>query len=341
MSKLQEVFDLDRFSKEFDISGNKFLNLIQRYGQPHRFYHNFKHVKSLLDQIKDLSKLDSDQKYILGIVALFHDVVYSPFRDDNEEMSVAYFNKFVKEEPSVANEVRQIILDTKTHQPSTELSKVFCILDTKILRSKSLAELLQWEDSIFKEYQSYPLPMYKTKRIQFLEKHYDQNPTLKDLAECISTKVYKFGLYPGSFDPFHLGHLNILQKAENLNFDKVVVALGKNPDKDHSNFEEGIKTVRGQLGFRRVVGYESLLVDFLEIFDNDITVVRGLRSGNDLSYEMNQLRVLEDLSNNRDLKTVMIIGSREYSHISSSMVRGLSKFENDDHLNYLPAKYVF
>jgi phosphopantetheine adenylyltransferase len=92
--------------------------------------------------------------------------------------------------------------------------------------------------------------------------------------------------------------------------------------------------------FHEVVSYDGLLSDFLRTIDYaDVTVIRGLRNGYDLEYEMNQLRVLEDYG--CSLPVAYFLCSKETSHISSSMIRGLDKFPNGDIKRYIPTKYNY
>lgn len=145
------------------------------------------------------------------------------------------------------------------------------------------------------------------------------------------------GVYPGSFNPFHKGHMNILEKAENI-FGKVIVARGINPEKPNSEW-----SIPKELSDRvTVMTYDGLLTDFIESviqkereewFDAKVTVIRGLRNSVDLQYEMNQYRYFQDLMPN--IQMVSIFCDKEYEHISSSGIRLLSKYGNDKIKDYL------
>ncbi len=142
------------------------------------------------------------------------------------------------------------------------------------------------------------------------------------------------GVYPGSFNPFHKGHYNILMKAENI-FDRVIVARGINLEKPKSEWE-----IPRQVSDRvEVTSYDGLLTDFIgEIMkplnSNDkVTVIRGLRNSVDLQYEMNQYRYFQDLMPR--LQMVSIFCDKEYEHISSSGIRLLKQYGWDKIKNYL------
>ena len=138
-----------------------------------------------------------------------------------------------------------------------------------------------------------------------------------------TTKIIKkrLGIYPGSFNPFSIGHLDILEKAEKL-FDEVIVAVGNNPDKKSEINVVG--TLKRNLVGKSVEGYDGFLIDYVykkEAEGYDVTIVRGLRNGSDLDYEINILRVLED--QNPCVKMIFIPCNRRLGHVSSSMIRGM------------------
>jgi pantetheine-phosphate adenylyltransferase len=140
-------------------------------------------------------------------------------------------------------------------------------------------------------------------------------------------------VFPGTFNPFTIGHLNILEKAEGV-FGKgnVIVAYGINPEKV-SDVESYIKNVKSEcerltqkIG-RDVVTYDGFLHNFVDSLENEcdnVVVVRGLRNGDDLDYEVNQLRFISDFKPN--IKTIFITCDAQYEHISSSAVRKLIQF---------------
>lgn len=145
------------------------------------------------------------------------------------------------------------------------------------------------------------------------------------------------GIYPGSFNPFHKGHYNILTKAEKI-FDRVIVARGINPEKSKSDWD-----IPRQVSDRvEVTTYEGLLTDYVESvltkereewFDVKVTVIRGLRNSVDLQYEMNKYRYFQDLM--PSLQMVSIFCDKEYEHISSSGIRLLKPYGWDKIKNYL------
>lgn len=141
----------------------------------------------------------------------------------------------------------------------------------------------------------------------------------------------KIGIYGGSFNPFTKGHLNILQKAERiLGKGNVIVAIGCNPAKTSivDNTERANK-LANSLG-SPVISYSTFLHELIlqkEAEGYEVVLVRGLRNGEDLAYEENQLKFIHEfLPKDYYLNTIFLMSDEEYKHISSSAVRQLEAF---------------
>ena len=133
------------------------------------------------------------------------------------------------------------------------------------------------------------------------------------------------GIYPGSFNPFHLGHYDILLKAEAI-FDRVIIARGINPEKGKPTYE-----LPKKLEDRPIMEYTGLLTDLIKSLEYDVTVIRGLRNATDLQYEITQYRFLEELMPN--IKMVSIFCDKKYEHISSSAIKMLAVYgKGEDYL---------
>lgn len=160
-------------------------------------------------------------------------------------------------------------------------------------------------------------------------------------------------LFPGSYNPFHQGHFNILEKAEKIFGEgSVRICLGVNPDKINSDKkEEYLKELESkcllleQKIFKNklqkssekvpvktpVEFYSGFLHDHVSFWENkgfNVVVVRGLRNGDDLDYEVNQMRFIEDFK--KGVSTTFIVCDKEYEHISSSSIRKLEQFAGPD-----------
>lgn len=141
------------------------------------------------------------------------------------------------------------------------------------------------------------------------------------------------GIYPGSFNPFHQGHYNVMLKAEKI-FDKVIIARGVNLEKPPSEW----KMPKQVSNRAEVILYGGLLTDCVEDVihqykDAKVTVIRGLRNSVDLQYEMNQYRYFQDLM--PAIQMVSIFCDKEFEHISSSGIRLLSNYGNDKIKKYI------
>lgn len=142
----------------------------------------------------------------------------------------------------------------------------------------------------------------------------------------------RIALFPGSFDPFTAGHLNILKRALTM-FDEVVVAIGVNIDKRgfFSN-EKKMDIIRqateGMEGVR-VIQYDDLTIDTCRRLGIK-HIIRGVRNMIDFETE----RSIAD-ANRRlapEIETIIIPTSQEFAHISSTAVRDILKHGGDTSL---------
>jgi len=147
-------------------------------------------------------------------------------------------------------------------------------------------------------------------------------------------------IYAGSFNPFHIGHLNILYKAERIfGKDNVVVAIGVNPNKDKRSEDEVRKSceeLENKITRPVIYYYGEFLHEVIEKYENDgynVVLIRGLRNGADLDYEVNQMRYVDDFKKN--VNTIYITCDKEYEHISSSAIRSLEQFRKGSADQYL------
>ena len=138
-------------------------------------------------------------------------------------------------------------------------------------------------------------------------------------------------IYPGSFDPITIGHLDIIKRLDKM-FDEVVVAILINEAK-HSLFsikerkqliEEEIE--ENKLKNVKVKTFEGLLVDFAKK-ENSKTIVRGIRAVTDYEYEINIAQFNNKLY--PGLETIFLLSDPKFSFISSSGIRELASFGGD------------
>ena len=140
-------------------------------------------------------------------------------------------------------------------------------------------------------------------------------------------------LYPGSFDPVHNGHLEIIDVAASL-FDEVVVAVIRNPQKSQGLFDldERTKMIEesvAQLPNVTVVSLSSLVVDLVREVGADF-IVKGLRAVSDFESELQQAQMNLATSRPRGpVHTVFIPSASDHSFIASKYVREIAKLGGD------------
>jgi len=297
--------------------------IILRYNEAHRYYHTIEHIQDVLTKLKEKGFEKNDE---LFLAAVFHDIVYNPKSNTNEEDSAALFLSESKSS-SLSTEqkehIKNLILDTKSHKPSVKFSEEFIAIDLSVFDG-TLGDLIKYEKQIFKEFQFVDYKTYKTKRIEVLN-HFNTNGKLNGLIDYVNTIQPHIAVFAGSFNPFHKGHYNVLKKAERL-FDKVIIAFGKNPDKKDRTWP-----IPNVISFHQQEEYTGLLTDFIDSLGYDVTVVRGLRNSTDFQYEQNQYRYIQELK--PDIKIVNVFCDKEFEHISSSGIRTLEKYNK--HKQYL------
>lgn len=134
-------------------------------------------------------------------------------------------------------------------------------------------------------------------------------------------------IYPGTFDPLTNGHLDIIKRSAKM-FDEIVVAIGDNPDKNPLfNVAERasmIKKATQEIPNITIVKFNSLLVDLSRDLETNI-IIRGIRTATDFEYEAQMTYANSALK--KDLETIYLMPSLEYSYISSSVVRTILKFD--------------
>ena len=136
-------------------------------------------------------------------------------------------------------------------------------------------------------------------------------------------------LYPGSFDPVTLGHLDIIRRAAPL-FATLQVAVLRNPSKQ-TLFSEAdrvamLRAETGDLPTVTVSAFDGLLVDYARRCGARV-IVRGLRAITDFEYEFQMALMNRTLA--PELDTVYLMTSQQYSYISSQMVKEIARFGGD------------
>lgn len=140
-------------------------------------------------------------------------------------------------------------------------------------------------------------------------------------------------IYPGSFDPITLGHLDIIERSCRL-FERLVVAVLRNPNKTPMfTVQERVNQIRlstSHLSNLEIDSFEGLTVNYAHMREANV-LIRGLRAISDFEAELQMAHTNKTLST--QIETVFLATSNEYSFLSSSLVKEISKFGGSiDHL---------
>ena len=135
-------------------------------------------------------------------------------------------------------------------------------------------------------------------------------------------------LYPGTFNPIHNGHADLVQRASIL-FDRVVLGIATSPQKDPSVLELRVELAEKALAHLsnvEVRGFNTLTVDFAKEVGAGV-ILKGIRTVTDFEYEFQMLNMNRVLA--PGLETIFLAPSEEYSYISSTLVRQIASYRGD------------
>lgn len=140
----------------------------------------------------------------------------------------------------------------------------------------------------------------------------------------------KKAVFPGSFDPFTIGHADIVRRAMPL-FDEIIIAVGINHQKQPTfPLEQRLEMIRKAFADTdkvHVMSYDTLTADFAAEQGAEY-IIRGIRSVQDFEYERAMADANKQLSGGK-LETVIFYTDPRYAHISSSLVRDLCFHKKD------------
>ena len=140
------------------------------------------------------------------------------------------------------------------------------------------------------------------------------------------------GVYPGTFDPITLGHMDIIRRAAHL-VDRLVIGVTTNPSKSPMfTVEERLATVEREVaGIRdgaeiRVVSFNSLLMDFA-VREGASMIIRGLRAVADFEYEFQMAGMNQQI--NDEIETVFLMAGVSLQPIASKLVKEIAIYGGD------------
>jgi pantetheine-phosphate adenylyltransferase len=144
------------------------------------------------------------------------------------------------------------------------------------------------------------------------------------------------GVYPGTFDPITLGHVDIIRRATHL-VDRLVIGVTTNPSKSPMfTVEERLAMVTREAGAieggggaeLRVVPFDSLLMDFA-VRESASMIIRGLRAVADFEYEFQMAGMNQQL--NDEIETVFLMAGVSLQPIASKLVKEIALYGGDIH----------
>ena len=144
----------------------------------------------------------------------------------------------------------------------------------------------------------------------------------------------KIGIYPGSFDPITLGHLDIIQRSLHV-VDKLTIAVSNNKSKNHFiSIDERLKLIEQTIqdlpieDQKRIVieKFDNLLVHYVKS-KNASVIIRGLRAVSDFEYEFLMTGMNRSIDN--DIETIFLMSSEKYHFISSRFIKEIHSLGGD------------
>ncbi len=152
----------------------------------------------------------------------------------------------------------------------------------------------------------------------------------------------RIAVYPGSFDPITLGHLNVMHRASRL-FDTLIVGVGVNAEKEPLfNADERLELIREatqNLANLEIRLFTGLAVEFVKQCGARV-MVRGVRPITDIQAELTMMMANRRLA--ADVETLFMIADGELAHVSSSLIKQIAPLADDEALlRFLPPNVVY
>ena len=136
-------------------------------------------------------------------------------------------------------------------------------------------------------------------------------------------------IYPGSFDPVTLGHMDIIRRSSNIVDELIVGVLNNNAKTPLFSVKERVRMLKEatkELENVQIIPFEGLLIDFVKKMDAKL-VIRGLRAITDFEYELQMSQTNHKLE--PKVETMFLTTSIQYSYLSSTTVREIAAFGGD------------
>ena len=139
----------------------------------------------------------------------------------------------------------------------------------------------------------------------------------------------KTAVYPGSFDPVTLGHLDIIERSARMSDQLIIGVLNNNSKTPLFSVEERVKMLKDVTSYLpnvEIRAFDGLLVDFVHQCQADV-IVRGLRAITDFEYELQMAQTNRVIA--PDIDTIFLTTNLKYSYLSSSIVKEIAGYQGD------------
>ena len=149
----------------------------------------------------------------------------------------------------------------------------------------------------------------------------------------------KKAIYPGSFDPLTLGHMDIIERSAKIVDERVVGVLNNSAKNSLLALDERvsmIKEMTDSIPNVTVASFDGLLVDYMKEIDATI-IIRGLRAVTDFEYEL-QIAQTNHVEN-PDVETIFLTTSLQYSYLSSTIVKEFASY-GGDLSKFVPQRFI-
>ncbi len=335
------------------VSAIGFANeIIAKYFPRQNIYHSGKyHIWPMLKRFSNIDCKEArvaeyyENQFVGYFFALFHDAVDNIIECRkilNQYVNMNGSTKFRRLFEMVHDAIQASAYEFESIHNLTSHVKYCISADVACLLEVDHTAIVENEHLIFREYQKYEYSDFVRQRIATLEKLYRICDLRKEGLEL--RKIYferwtpRIAVFAGSFMPFHIGHLNILQQAEQQ-FDKVIIACGKNFNKSKCTTNNVINRLKhhtdnviNRLKHHQVDSYDGLLTCYLDSKPYPVVLVRALRNSQDLQYEQNLRSSLQDLK--PDTAVLYYLCDSSVSHVSSSLCRDIVKYNQSQYMKY-------
>lgn len=292
----------------------------------YNFFHNKEHTRTVLNaMIFDKITNSRDIQPYLLYAAIFHDIGYTALQESQEEISYEIGKSYVSGLLSESDimKFKDVIIVTYRYD------KFLSWYDLNHFR-QTTKEILEVENLMMKEFGMVDYELYRKTRKSILEDLHHTNDIHTRFGISVAmghldTFEPKIGWFCGTFDPFHVGHYNILKRAERM-FDKVVIVAAINPNKSRNpEVLSKLKELK-ELKNYEIIGDVDHIPELILQKEYKPILIRGIRNNDDYiesSVWIKEINYFLSRNGNshKQVDMCMIDADEKYRIVSSSYIR--------------------